>query len=168
MSFLTTDQIVSKINFLAAGEAVGKALPALDLRAIEKGLLKDPFVDRAKVYIDHARVLHADIVQKQPILRIMNTDGVGYYISDKNNKIPLCPTFTAHVPLAIGEVEIHENADRDSTVLSQLFMLAKYMQQDTLIGAMIDHVYVLPDGQFELYPKFGYHAIEFGRAEDIL
>jgi cell division protein FtsQ len=168
MSFLTTDQIVSKINFLAAGEAVGKALPALDLRAIEKGLLKDPFVDRAKVYIDHARVLHADIVQKQPILRIMNTDGVGYYISDKNNKIPLCPTFTAHVPLAIGEVEIHENADRDSTVLSQLFMLAKYMQQDTLIGAMIDHVYVLPDGQFELYPKFGYHAIEFGRADETM
>ena len=168
MSFLTTDEIVSKINFLADGDAIGKPLPSLDLRAIEHGLMKDPFVDKAKVYIDHARVLHADIIQKQPILRVMNNDGVGYYISDKNDKIPLCPTFTAHIPLAIGAVETHENVDRDSIVLSQLFALARYMQTDTLIGAMIDHAYVLPDGQFELYPKFGYHTIEFGPADETM
>jgi cell division protein FtsQ len=166
MSFLTTDEIVSKINDLADGEAIGKALPALDLRAIERGLLKDPYVDKAKIYIDHARVLHAEIIQKHPILRVMNNDGVGFYLSDKNDKIPLCSTFTAHVPLAMGNVETHENVDRDSIVLYQLFSLAKYMQQDSLIGALIDHVYVLPDGQLEMYPKFGYHTIEFGRADE--
>jgi len=168
MSFLTTDEIVSRINFLADGEAVSKPLPALDLRAIERDLLRDPYVDKAKIYIDHARVLHAEIIQKQPIMRVMNNDGVGFYISDKGDKIPLCPTFTAHVPVAIGDVETHENSIRDSTVLSQLFALAKYMGQDTLIGALIDHAYVLPDGQFELYPKFGYHAIEFGRADETI
>jgi cell division protein FtsQ len=168
MSFLTSDEIISKINFLADGDAIGKALPSLDLRAIEKGLLKDPFVDKAKIYIDHARVLHAEIIQKQPILRVMNTDGVGYYLSDKNDKIPLCDKFTAHVPVAIGLVTTHENSDRDSIVLFQLFALAGYMQQDTLIGALIDHVYVLPNGELELYPKFGYHTIEFGRADETM
>jgi cell division protein FtsQ len=168
MSFLTTDEIVAKVNDLAGGEAVGKPLPALDLRAIERGLLKDPFVEKAKIYIDHAQVLHAEIIQKQPIMRIINNDGVGFYLSDMNDKIPVCPTFTAHVPVAIGEVQIHENPDRDSTVLSQLYALARYMQQDSLIGSLIDHVYVLPNGELEMYPKFGYHVIEFGRADDTM
>lgn len=168
MSFLTTDEIVSKINTLADGEAVGKTLPALDLRAIEKGLLKDPYVAKAKIYIDHARVLHAEIIQKQPILRVMNNDGVGFYLSDKNDKIPLCPTFTAHVPLAIGDVEMHTDFARDSMVLIQLFALAGYMQQDSLIGSLIDHAYVLPNGELELFPKFGYHTIEFGRADETM
>lgn len=168
MSFLTTDEIVSKINDLADGDAVGKTLPALDLRAIEKGLLKDPFVAGAKIYIDHARMLHAEIIQKQPLLRVMNNDGVGFYLTDKGDKIPLCPTFTAHVPLAIGDVETHVDSRRDSTVLSQLVSLARYMQEDTLIGALIDHAYVLPDGQLELYPKFEYHKIEFGRADETM
>jgi cell division protein FtsQ len=168
MNFLTTDEIVSKINFLADGEAVGKALPALDLRAIEKGLLNGPFVAGAKIYIDHARVLHAEIVQKQPLLRVMNNDGVGFYLSDIGDKIPLCPTFTAYVPLAIGDVATYIDSRRDSTVLSQLVSLARYMRQDSLIGALIDHTYVLPDGQLELYPKFKYHKIEFGRADETM
>ena len=168
MSFLTTDEIVTKVNELADGEVVGKTLPALDLKGIERGLLKDPHIARAKVYIDHAQGLHAEIVQKQPILRVMNNDGVGFYLSDKGDKIPLCPTFTAHVPLAIGDVETHIDIRRDSIVLSQLVSLAKYMQQDSLIGALIDHAYVLPDGQFELYPKFEYHMIEFGMADETM
>ena len=168
MSFLTTDEIVSKINTLADGEAVGKTLPALDLKAIEKGLLQDPYVSKAKIYIDHARVLHAEIIQKQPILRVMNNDGVGFYLSDKNDKIPLCPTFTAHVPLAIGDVEMHTDFARDSMVLVQLYALAKYMQQDSLIGSLIDHAYVLPNGELQLFPKFGYHTIEFGRADETM
>lgn len=168
MSFLTTDEIVSKLNQLADGEIIGKPLPALDLRAIEKGLLKDPYVAKAKIYIDHARILHADIVQKQPILRVMNTDGVGFYLSDKGDLIPLCATFTAHVPMAIGNVETHENPERDSIVLSQLFSLACYMKNDSLTAAMIDHAYVLPNGELELYPKFSYHTIMFGKADETM
>jgi cell division protein FtsQ len=166
LSFLTTDQVTSKINDLSDGDVVGKTLPSLDLKAIEKGLLKDPYIGGVKIYIDHSHVLHAEITQKQPIMRVMNSDGVGYYLSDKNEKIPLCSTFTAHVPLTIGNVETHDGTSRDSIVLSQLFALAKYLEQDTLVGALIDHSYVLPNGELEMYPKFGYHTIEFGRVDE--
>jgi cell division protein FtsQ len=165
MSFLNTDEIVSRINTLSDGDIVGKPLSQLDFRGIEVGLLKNPFVDKARVYIDHARCVHAEITQKQPIIRIINNDGVGYYLSDKDDKIPLCGKFTAHVPVAIGVVETREDLYGDSIVLSQIYGLAKYMQQDSLIGSLIDHIYVLPSGELELYTKFGYHTIEFGRAD---
>ena len=165
VSFLTTGEIMAKINSLADGEIVGKPLSQLDLRAIEYGLLKNPFVDKAKVYIDHAHTVHADITQKQPLIRIINNDGVGYYLSDKADKIPLSGKFTAHVPVAIGVVETHEDIYGDSIVLSQIYSLARYMQQDTLIGSLIDHIYVLESGELELYTKFGYHTIAFGRAD---
>ena len=168
LSFPTTDEITDRINSLSDGNIVGKPLSQLDLRGIESGLLKNPYVDKARVYVDHAQTIHAEITQKQPILRVINNDGVGYYLSDKADKIPLCGKFTAHVPVAIGIVETHEDIYGDSIVLSQLYDLTRYMEKDSLIGSLIDHIYVLPSGELELYTKLGYHTIAFGRADDTM
>ncbi|MBS1624905.1 MAG: hypothetical protein JST83_12845 [Bacteroidetes bacterium] len=165
VSFLTTDEITAKVNSLAGGQITGKPLSALDFRAIEMGLQKDPFVQHARVYIDHARIVHAATTQKQPIIRIINNDGVGYYLSDMNERIPLSGKFTAHVPVAIGEVETREDLYGDSIILSEIYGLAKYLQRDSLMGSMIDHVYVQPGGDLDLYTKMGYHTIQFGRAD---
>ncbi len=168
VSFLTTDDVTSALNTIADDDIVGKPLASLDFRALENGLLKDPYVEKAKIYVDHAGVIHTEVAQKQPIMRIINNDGVGYYLSDKGDKIPLSTKFTAHVPIAIGEIESHEDIDGDSIVLSQLLTLARYMQTDTLIGSLIDHVYVLPDGELDMYTKFGYHTIAFGKADETM
>lgn len=165
VSFLTTDEITAKVNSLAGGQITGKPLSSLDFRAIEMGLQKDPFVQHARVYIDHARIVHAEITQKQPIIRIINNDGVGYYLSDMNERIPLSGKFTAHVPVAIGEVETRDDLYGDSIILSEIYGLAKYLQRDSLMNAMIDHAYVRSTGDLELYTKMGYHTIEFGRAD---
>jgi cell division protein FtsQ len=90
---------------------------------------------------------------------------VGYYLSDKADKIPLCGKFTAHVPVAIGVVETREDLYGDSIILSEIYSMAKYMQQDSVLGSMIDHIYVLESGELELYTKMGYHTIAFGRAD---
>ncbi len=166
VSFLTTDEITAKVNSLAGGQITGKPLSALDFRAIEMGLQQDPFVQHARVYIDHARTVHAEITQKQPIIRIINNDGVGYYLSDMNERIPLSGKFTAHVPVAIGEVETRDDLYGDSIILSEIYGLAKYLQRDSLMNAMIDHAYVRSTGDLELYTKMGYHTIDFGRADE--
>jgi cell division protein FtsQ len=165
VDFLSTDDIISRVNESIDDNIVGKPLSSLDLKAIEQYLEQNPFVDQARVYTDHAQILHAEIVQKQPILRVMNNDGVGYYLSDKNEKIPLSDKFTARVPIAMGVVETHEDSYGDSIVLYQLYQWAQYLQRDSLIGALIDHCYVQESGELELYPKFGYHTILFGRAD---
>ena len=165
VDFLSTDDIMSRVNESIDDEIVGKPLSTLDLKAIEHYLEQNPYVDQARVYTDHAQVLHAEIVQKQPILRVMNNDGVGFYLSDKNEKIPLSGKFTARVPIAMGVVETHEDLYGDSIVLSQLYQWAQYLQRDSLIGALIDHCYVQESGELELYPKFGYHTVLFGRAD---
>ena len=165
ISFLTTDDVISKVNESIDANVIGKPLSSLDLKYIEHSLEQCPFIAYATVYIDHANAIHAEVIQKRPILRVINNDGVGYYISDKGDKIPLCPTFTAHVPVAMGVVETHEDSYGDSIVLLQLFQWAEYLQRDTLIGSLIDHCYVQESGELELFTKFGYHSIEFGRAD---
>ena len=62
-------------------------------------------------------------------------------------------------------METHEDTYGDSIVLLQLFQWAQYLQRDTLIGSLIDHCYVQESGELELFTKFGYHSIEFGRAD---
>jgi cell division protein FtsQ len=166
VSFLTTEQINTAINYLAGGNATGKPLTSFDLVAMERGLGQNPYIAHARLYLDHVQVLHADIIQKQPLLRIINSDGVSYYLSDKGDKLPLCDKFTPRVLLITGDVQTHEDVYGDSMVLEQLCTLGRYMQHDTLADALIEYMAVQPDGGLVLYPKFGGHEIQFGRADE--
>ena len=168
VNFISAQEVIAKINYLSGGSIVGKALMAVDFRTIEKELLKNPYIAHAEFFTDHSQIVHATIMQKQPLLRIINNDGVGYYLSDNSEKIPLSDNFTAHVPIARGTVETQEDLYGDSIVLSELFHLAQYAKLDTFLNAMLDHVEVDVRGDLEIYPKWGGHVVVFGRADETM
>jgi len=168
VSFLMDSDVKQKMDYLSGGSLVGKVLSSVDFRTLEKELEKNPFVEKAEIYTDQEQVVHINVIQKYPILRVINNDGVGYYISDKGEKIPLSDKFTAHVPIALGVVETHEDLYGDSIVLTQLFELTEYIRKDTLLNALVDQIYVHENGEFDIQPKFGYHTIVFGKVDEMM
>ena len=130
LAFLTENEIKDRINFLSGEDIVGKQLAHIDFRTLEKELKKNPFIDNAEIFVDQQQNIKVAIVQKRPILRILNSDGVGYYISEKNERIPLCDKFTSHVIIALGNVEMHQNAKRDSTVQADLYKVIQFVPQN--------------------------------------
>ncbi|MFN8276384.1 MAG: hypothetical protein U0T84_02780 [Chitinophagales bacterium] len=166
LNFITTDEVVAKINHLSGGQITGKPLSAVDFRTLEQELRKNPYIDRAEVYSDQQQLVHAVIHQKQPLLRVINSDGVSYYLSDKKERMPLSDNFTARVLLAIGTVETREDLYGDSIIVDEVYRLAQFISADTLLNAMVDHVRVDERGEVELMPKWGGHSVVFGRAGD--
>jgi cell division protein FtsQ len=163
VSFIKEEEITEKINYLCAGDIIGKPLTGIDFRTIENELRKNPYVDNAEIFTDQQQNVITEIVQKQPILRVINTDGVSFYISDKSDRIPLSNNFTPHVTVALGNIAMNKDAQRDSTVIAGLYNLATYIRQDTFLNALVDQVYVHENGEFDLIPKIPGHTIKFGK-----
>lgn len=166
MAFLSETEINEQLNSLCGGKAIGKTLSGLDFHAIEKELEKNPFVENAEVYTNQEQHIIVDIIQKRPILRVINNDGVSYYIGEKNERIPLNNIFTVHVAVALGNIVTHADTKRDSTVQAALYHLIQFARKDKFLNAMIDQVYVNDNGDFDLIPKTGGHVIHFGNPEE--
>lgn len=166
IAFLGENEIKDKINYLSAGHIIGKRLSALDFRALEREVKKNPYVKSTEIFVDQSQDVTVEIVQKRPILRVINNDGVSYYIGENNDRIPLSDNFTAHVAVALGNVEMHTDAKRDSTVQAALYNLIQYVRKDEFLNALVDQVYVQENGELVVIPKIEGQTIRFGLADN--
>lgn len=147
------------------GDSVkGDALGSIRVGRIETLLERNPYVDDAETWVDATGKLHIEIVQKQPIARVINKYGVNYYINNIGNKIPISDKFTARVPVVTGSIEegIH-NADMATTpALQNILKITRFINADPFWSAQIEQIAVANDGTFTLIPKLGDHKILFG------
>ncbi|MBN1416761.1 MAG: hypothetical protein JW973_16815 [Bacteroidales bacterium] len=153
----------------------------IKLKHIEEKLRQEQIIRTAEVYITEPGILHIDVRQREPFVRIFNSRGQSYYFDREGNIIPFSHSFSPFVlvvnghitePFKIGQVKNIWNFDHDSLSLRQrciydLFRLTSFIDQDDFWRSQIEQVFVSPSGEFELIPRVGSHIIEFGRAEDV-
>jgi hypothetical protein len=141
LDFIPDYQLIDQVEILSIAQSVidtpivGKPLLLLDLKALEKTIRKVPYIENAEAYIDQKQVLHVAVLQKRPFLRIINNDGVSYYLAYDQTKMPLHDNFTVNVPLAIGYVKTLGSSSKDSIVQNQLCSLVTEINTDTLWSA---------------------------------
>lgn len=163
ISFIDDKDIATQLNSLSGGTLSGKKIEAVNWRNLEKTLARNPYVQEAQVYVDQQQIAHAQLVQKRPIIRVINSNGVSYYISENNERMPLCDKFTPNVPIALGQVEMLNNPKRDSLVQQSIFQFFSIVNQDSFLKALVDQVVVLENGECNVIPRTGYHIIRFGK-----
>ena len=166
LAFLNEGEITERINFLSGETIIGRQLSKIDFHTLEKEIEKNPYVCDAEIFVDHEQNIIITIIQKRPILRVINSDAVSYYISEKNDRMPLNDNFTMRLPVATGYVNTNANSSRDSLVQNNLFVLANFIEHDVFLHALVDQVYVYENNEFDLIPKTGNHNIHFGNANE--
>ena len=166
LAFLTEAEIKDKVNYMCGGTIAGKPLSGIAFSTLEKTLRRNPFVKDAEIFVDQQQDVIVDITQKRPIMRVINNDGVSYYISEKNERIPVSDNFTPHVAIALGNVETHTDTKRDSAVQAALYKLILFVRKDEFLNALVDQVYVLENGEMEVIPKIGGQTIRFGAIDE--
>ncbi len=138
-------------------------------------------VETANVFRAGTGKLGIEITLRDPVIRVINRSNESYYIDRNGYLFPLSDAHTARVMVATGSIstgyapgrnvncagedEVEDEVDmRD---LNNLFKLASFIHNDPFWKAFIDHIYLLPNGKFELMPKNGAHTIEFGKAQQL-
>ncbi len=159
----------------AADAVIGAPIGEVDLVAIEEGLRHIGCVAHANVYHTMDGTLHVKVKQREPIVRVINADGSGFYIDREGWTMPLSANYTARVlvvtgvlfePFAhLGPVDLLHASDslRQLTRSEEIFHLASTVVADPIWNALFDNATVDAVGEFELIPRIGGQRVKVGR-----
>ena len=152
------------------GILIGKPMEQINLDEIEGNIKANPYIASAKVFGDMNGVIHIEIEQREPVLRIINAGGQDFYVDREGLKMPVSSNFTANVLVANGNINEFFNGRLDTvrTQLTQdLFETAIFIRSDTLWDAQIEQMYVAENKDIELIPRVGNQRIILGDADSL-
>jgi cell division protein FtsQ len=154
----------------------GQPKSTVDVTDIERMLNSHAAISKAEVSMSIDGVVKVDVKQRNPIVRIMNTDGDSYYLDDEGKLMPLSDKYTMKVLVANGNImEPYskrymysvENIGKDSLLranskLDELFAMAKFIHSDPFWKAQIHQIYYNEEDDMEIVPLAGDQRIIFG------
>jgi len=152
------------------GVLLGRNLENINIHQIEKKLQSNPYIGFAKVYVDMDGVLHIEVKQRQPIVRILNENGQDFYIDNDGLKMPISSNFTANVLVATGHISevFGSRVDTLHTQLARdLYKTAQYIKKDTLWDSQIEQIVVDQKNDITLIPRVGNQRIILGNADSL-
>lgn len=168
-NFIERDE-VDRILMENGGAMLGMDMNDINIHKLENALKANPFIEFAKVYADMTGVIHVQIRQREPVLRIVNMANLHFYIDGNGNKIPLSDNYTAKVLVASGLIEedFSGRVDTLKTKMARdLFNTALYIRRDTLWDNQIEQLFVDLKGDIEMVPRVGSHKIILGSADSL-
>jgi len=168
-NFIERDE-VDRILLEAGGALVGRNLNEINIHKLENSLKNNPFIEYAKVYADMDGIVHVQIRQREPILRVINMANVHFYIDGNGLKIPLSENFTAKVLVANGFIDEDFTGKVDtlnSKLAKDLYRMAQFIKTDTLWDNQIEQLFVDLKGDIEMVPRVGDHKIILGDTDSL-
>ncbi|GHT74231.1 cell division protein FtsQ [Bacteroidia bacterium] len=176
--FITKDDITAEfqandLNYF------GKNINELPVAAMEKLITKNNFVKSANVYASMDGVLHVDIVQRKPILRVYTRNGNNFYIDDEGFIFYIDNNYSCYVPIVSGNLKppfhidfvgsLHkfwaDEKPPDSTFI-RLYDFGQYINTHPFWSAQIEQIYFTTRHNVELIPRVGAHIIKLGTLEN--
>jgi cell division protein FtsQ len=170
---IISEQEVTRILQVAAGKSLTKSnIKTLNLRKLEAKLNKDKRIERADLYFDSKNRLNVRVIQKKPIMRVIEVSGYEYYLDENGKQVPVTRGSAVRVPVITGIRDTFSakllTSDKPSK-LKNVFEIMKYVAKDEFLAALIDQAFVEQDsiGDIVLIPKIGREKLIFGDASDI-
>lgn len=153
----------------------GQHLDAIDLEKIHQVIASSPFVKSANLTIDVNGKVKANVVQRRPIVRVVDFAGAQFYIDSEGKRVPISHEFTARVLVANGKIRSLQNPAAKPGMmgakepyqllpvdLQNIFVVAKQLERDEFTKALVEQVYLNSNGEIELIPKVGEQTILLG------
>ncbi len=168
-NFIEREEIDGLI-FQNEGALIGRKLESINLNDLEVMMEANPYIAHARVYSDMDGVVHINIKQRQPVLRVINIGNQDFYIDKHGLKMPISANFTANVPVANGFVREPFNGKLDTLRTKNgrdLYKTALFINQDTLWNAQIEQLYINERNDIEMIPRVGNQRIILGNADSL-
>jgi cell division protein FtsQ len=159
--FIDEQDVLNIIN--ESAPVIGRPLCGVKLRKLEYLVEKNPWVNNAEMFFDNQYSLQINIVEKEPIARVFETNGQSYYLDTAMNKLPLSSKLSARVPVFTG---FPSTKKIDTALVQSVIQLATLVNADSFFTAQFAQIDIIPNRQFEMIPVIGDHLIAFGDAAD--
>lgn len=160
---------------------INSQLKSINVNGLEKALNSHPAIENADVAVDINGDVSINIIQRNPLVRVLNMDGESYYIDDHSKLMPLSDKYTARVLVATGfilepyaqryQLSVNDIANNELfskvSVLDDIYVVSEYIAKDSVLTSLIHQINVTNNHELELYPSIGDQKIVFGKAKNI-
>ncbi len=174
--FVEKEDVIASVNAFL-GNIEGRKISDISLDELER-IVKDMiFVEKAHAYKTIDSEIHVIVAPRKPLVRIVNAYNQSYYIDTKGKLMPISRKYTARVPIVFGNIKTSysalldlneaEEKPHNDKLLQDVFILSKYITENSFWNAFIDQIYITSKSEFELIPKSNIHTIEFGGIDNM-
>src|SRR5205085_2612165 len=136
-------------------QPLGKAMNVINTAMLETLINTNPFVANTEVFSTLDGKLHINVTQRNPVIRIINTEGENYYIDDEGYLMPVSEKYSPNVIVASGLINerytrrkvdekffVSNDTVNKKLIMEQLFSIAQYMQRDSVANALFTQIYI--------------------------
>ena len=136
---------------------------------IEKSILANPFVKEIKLYQNLSNKLIVDLVQYQPIARLVSENKKDFYIDLHGNIFPTSTKFSERVLLIHTDDNINYNLKNINSTNygKKIFTMINYIINDNFLSKIISEIDINYDKNIIIYPQVSKQKIIFGYPEQI-
>ena len=180
-NFFVDNEEIKQIIHDRGDSIIHQPISTININKLEYVLNSHPSISKAEVFITVDGKLKVDIIQRKPIIRIINNNNESYYIDDAGRLMPLSEKYTSKILVVNGNIfepysieyrntisDILKNPEmKNLTMLDDIYILAKYIDSLDFWKAQIQQVYINDEHEFELIPRVGDHKIILGDILDI-
>jgi cell division protein FtsQ len=135
---------------------------------LERKIKSNPWIDDAQLFSNRNGELEIDVKQRCPLMRIINKNGVGFYVDEKGEPMMLSSKFTAREIIVTGKIDVtdfnYTNPDKGKRF--DIVKLIKFIDANPFWKAQIIQINIKENDQLQLFPLHGNHVIEFGTTEN--
>ena len=169
-------QLVTEAGIKVKGEKLGE----IPMAEIHKVIEASPFVKKANLTMDVNGKVKALVVQRSPLVRVVDSKGAHFYLDTDGKKVPISHENSARVVFANGRIESNreniqevnskkntEEYKKLSRDLQKVFVTSKSIKNDEFLLALIEQVHLNQSGEIELIPKIGDQIILLGDTTQI-
>ncbi len=162
-----------------------KNQPVASIKApqLQQLLKSNPYVKKATISVSVNGVVKANILQRNPIVRVVDREYNQCLLDDEGHMMPVNIEFPVRLVLATGNINNLKKASaktgasnapstrvryqpaRTSNLpsdLSDIHKVALKLEADTLTSALIEQIYINSEKEIELIPKIGEQSIIMG------
>ncbi|NBC83693.1 MAG: hypothetical protein GVY19_09960 [Bacteroidetes bacterium] len=153
----------------------GTPMNEINTHHLELFFEQQPYVLSAEAYKSSHGNLTIELVQRDPMVRVINQAGNSFYIDKDGRILPISTRYTAHILVINGQIpddiEPHSGVHitelpNASKALVDAYKLAKFVAYDDFWQSQIVQIYAAHNNEFEIIPRIGPHIIELGTVDN--
>jgi len=164
-------QEITREKIKVRGEQIG----SIEAAKIQNLLDRNPYIKKATITIGVNGKVEAHLLQRKPIVRVIDQKGFQFYIDDSGNMMPVSIDNPARVVIASGNIQpvtkMINNREKDPHVLDyrklpadlqKIYLASMAVRQDSFSDALIEQIYLNSMNEIELIPMIGQQSIIIG------
>ena len=168
-NLIEEEQIVKSLQAQIGFELDKTRIKELDLMQLEQFLNSKSSVQKSEIWVDAVNVLHVEVEQRRPIVRINDETGQSYYMDSDGHRIYSARKKALRVPVVTGNVPKYKYdlINKQHHTLNDLLIVSRALEKDPFLYALVEQIQVNKGQEFVFIPKIGNEKIVFGQADHI-